>query len=150
MNRRGQVYIILLVLVALFLAVVAIFGFFSFNKDFNGISKDMSEMVMELDFNQRYVAAETDMVGREVAEKCQGCSVGELKKKFVELAADKDVEYGGAGNLFSEIEGKNFDIVEGKTGYEITFNNKLFVSAKRGRSSIVRYFELKREIEKIK
>ncbi len=147
MNKRGDVSTIILFLVAIFFAVVSLLAMAGFKGDFGDWSKETSDIMTEVEFAEQYVLESADVIARDSIncdESVYGleiCSEEDLKERFKQIASMRDIGYFGAGNFFGEIRNGKFSFVDsGKGSYTLSFDEDLFVQAKRGRNEVRRNF----------
>ncbi len=147
-NRRGQIQLILIFLVALALIIAALIGFYNFDSNFGEYSKENSNLMGEVNFAEQYVIeniqrfaensinCDVNIYGSEI------CSLG-LKERFMGIANMGDVKYYGAGNFFGKIRSGGFIFVKEGEEYKIEIKD-IFVVSKRGESEVVRKFDVLR------
>lgn len=137
MNKRGDTPTILLFVFAIILSTTALIVFVSFPESFESESREVNKMLNEIRFNERYVEAEALMIAREAIRGGRG----DVKLAFRNIAEEKYLGYGGAGNFFGKIRNDEFDF-EKATGVYVLKVKGLFVSAEKGENSIRRNFEM--------
>ncbi len=149
MDKRGDVAIILLFVVALVLSVSALFIFASFGNNIENVSRNHNNVLESLDANYSVVIEESRIIARDVIVKCNLCSNEELKRDFTTLAEKREGKFGSNwnGNFFGRIRNGDFDFYRSGENYFLNVS-ELFVTGKKDYSSMKRNFNLTIEFDK--
>ena len=137
-NKKGQVPIILLFLVALVLIVVVLLSYFGFDKNFGLQSKDFSYVMGEVGFAEEFVFTLSENAAKEAIESGQG-----TKTKFQEIVRlrEEGFRYESAGNFYGRIRNGDFEFVKNGNEHILTVKG-LFVNSEREGNSVFRNFDL--------
>lgn len=84
--------------------VFALFSFVTFKGGFGAKSGDFAEVVGVVEFNQGYMEKKAEVIARESIESGEE----DLKNKFMEIAAGKDLGYSGAEGFFEKVSKGEF------------------------------------------
>jgi len=142
MNRKGvELAILLLPLIALVFSGLALFLFISFSGEFKGGSGELDIIIADSIFAKRYVIAEAKLIAQETI-----ASGGDLEKKFLEIAGEKDLNLGIAGNFFGKIRNNEFNFDRLGENYILEVDD-LFVKSEIGKNSIKKNFDLLLEFD---
>lgn len=137
MNRRGQIALLMIVLVALVLSITTLVVFTRFGADFKDFSLLNSKLVSGVDFGRVYVFAETqEMAGKAIILG------GDVKSNFKVLASEKSksgVEE--AGNFFRKVNEGDFDFENIGGSYRLRMPG-IIVQERAGNSEIQRTFDM--------
>ena len=128
-NRRGQTAMILLFLVALVLIGMALFSFFGFDSNFGENSEDLSLIISEIDFAEKYVMKKAEVIGAKVIKE---------SRDFAEIAKSEDYGIGFSGNFFD----RDVKFEQDGGNYVLEMVDMEIISEK-GENSIKRSFDLK-------
>tara|TARA_Y100000310_G_scaffold337105_1_gene423298 strand:- start:666 stop:1166 length:501 start_codon:yes stop_codon:yes gene_type:complete len=144
MNKRGDIPTILLFIVALILAVYALFAFASFEDEVVFKSKEASNAVEKLNFNENYVFINAQFFGEESVKNCINCDEEKLKERLkLEITEINDnYRYEGAGNFFLKVRQKEFKFKD-----RVLQINGLFVKGEEGDNKLINIFDLKIEFD---
>ncbi len=137
MNRKGQIPILMLFLVAIVLVVVALVSFSSFSGDFGDKSLNVSKTLAGVEAAQTYVVESAKMIAREVIESKSDIPQAE----FVQIAASKELGVQEAGNFFAKIRNDDFGFEMDSEGYRLKVEG-LFVQYSYGNNQVKRDFGL--------
>ena len=129
MNRKGQTAMILLFLVALVLIGLALFSFFGFDSSFGKNSKDLSLIISEIDFAEKYVVKKAEIIGAKAIKE---------GRNFGEIAQSEDYNLDFTGNFFNGEH--RFEQENGEYVFEM---GDIWVISEKGENSIKRTFDLK-------
>jgi len=159
-NRKGQLSIILLFVVALALVGMTLFTFVSFKGDFDLTSTELSDLVVDLEFKYQYVLSEAELISQsaitskvieriEEVETPYESEVDNPKNKYVIIASEREkARVEGSYNFFKKARDRDFEFefndVDNK--YVLSIEN-LFVKSESGESSITRNFDLFMEFD---
>ena len=147
-SKKGNVSIILLVVAALVMVVITLMNFISFKGEFDDESREMSEVIGEVEFNYNYVFKIAEVSAREAIE-LNRINGGDLKETFKGIIEKRDLRIEGMGNFFGWIRNDKFKFekYEDKYIFEV---GELFVESWRGlneENKIKRNFEIKIEFD---
>ena len=142
MKRKGNVAIIMLVIVALVASTATLLAFAGSGKNFGNQSEQISEVISELNFNHNYVFKTSEIIGREAVK-----SAGDFKGSFREITNNMDLRIEGMGNYFGKVRNNDFKFEREGENYVLEVNG-LFVQAARGENSIKRNFDIKMKFDK--
>ena len=141
MNRKGDVPTIILFVVALALVGICLVMFYSFDGGLDGISKQLSEMSYEAEFDYQYIYNVAETALKESINECKGCSADDIKKKIIEKVDKRDLKVTNFGNFFAKIRDKDFVVSQQDKNYILSIQG-LFVKSQRGDNMIKRNFDL--------
>ncbi len=141
MNKKGDVPTILLFLVALLSVISTLYAFATFNGDLETQSKELSELVTEIEFSEQYVKEQAKLLVWETVAFCPSCSIAEIDNSFKENADSKDLAISKAGNFFGKIRNSDYEIYENEDNYELIIVD-LFVQTEKGENKIIRNFDI--------
>lgn len=104
MNRRGDIPMILLFVIALVLVVVSLLSFASFEKRFAENSEGRSEILEEIGFYEDYIVRESGVIGKEIISK-GGLLLSDegLKESFKEILRNRGFEIRGLESYYGKI-----------------------------------------------
>lgn len=136
MNRRGDLAITLILIVALFLSMYALFVFVTFDDKLNAKFIESSDMMINLDFSNRYIIEEAKLIVLESV--VSGTS---SKEKFMEIANDKDLRLNLAGNFFGKVRNGEFSFDNQEEGYLLKVDG-VFVSLEKEDNIVKRNINL--------
>jgi len=147
LNRRGgQIAIGLLSGLALAFALAALFAMVSFKGGLETKSEELSRLMYNIDFNKKYVLAETKLLVNETIEGCGYCKDSEqltiaLNKKAGEKERFASVD--DAGNLFGRLRNiQDFYLIVNPQGdYELHIED-VFVTAQIENNKVTRRFDI--------
>jgi hypothetical protein len=137
MNRKGDLPTILLFVATLVLMVFALFSFVTFEGGFGEKSGDFAEVVGVVEFNQKYMIKKGEMIARESIKSGEE----DLKNKFMEISAEKDIGYSGADVFFEKISKGEFSFLSLGNEYLLSVED-MEVSHKVGENSVNRSFDM--------
>ena len=135
-NKRGNVALGILFFAGVFLMVSSLFVFLTASGNFESSSNELSEMMFEIDFAERYVIENSKVVGREAIK-----SDGNPRDNFIEGMAERDLRFVGAGNFFGKIRTGDFVFKEQDEGYILEIRD-VFVIAEKENNKIRRNFDI--------
>ena len=141
MNKKAQIPTVLLVVVALALALAALFTFAKFDSNISSSSKDFSTLSTNIIFADKYINAQTKLAMKNTIQNCQSCSTSELAEKFRDGINSRDYRVEGVGNFFGKLRTNEFQITQTPAGYQIKIEN-LFLQSEVGANKIRRDFSL--------
>ena len=131
-NRRGQLPMLMLVLVAIVLVVTTLFIFASFGDNVSGGSILVSKMLNGVEFGHDYVVGSAKIIAME--------SIAE-GSDFKENVAKRDIGVIEGGNFFGQIRNDNFTF-NGVGGDYLLRVDGLFVRSVYGNNEMRRDFDL--------
>jgi hypothetical protein len=135
-NKKGQVHLFILVLVALGLVIASLFAFYTFNRNLGVHSQETSKMMLEIGFGQDYVLESAKLIVLEMNK-----SKADLSAEFKEIAALHDIQLEPTSNFFGKVRNGEFEFGSKGEGYELNVTG-LFVKASEGVNSVTRNFTL--------
>lgn len=136
-NRRGQIPIFMLIIVALVLVISALVSFNGFRGDFGDQSINVSKTLAGVDAAQNYVIKSAELIAADAIKTKS--DIPEVK--FMEIAASRDIGVQEAGNFFAKIRNNEFSFEREGDLYVLNVE-KLFVQASYGNNAIKRNFDL--------
>ncbi|MEM4259165.1 MAG: hypothetical protein QXS38_00160 [Candidatus Pacearchaeota archaeon] len=138
MNKRGQVPILMLFLVAVVLVIAALVSFTIFPRDFGDKSLVVSRTISGVQSGEEYVAGIAKIIAKEAIKMNSDIP----KADFEEVASRKDYSVQEAGNFFGKIRNGEFvfKMVEGER-YLLKVSG-LFVRSSYGYNEMKRNFDL--------
>lgn len=141
-KNRGNISLILLFIVALILAITTLISYISFNKDFDGKSGEISDIISRVEFGKKYVVDIIEISGKKAI--LNAGIEGDLKNKFMEIVEERDYRIMESGNFFGKVRNREFrfDKEEGIFVLEI---KELFVQSDEGASKIKSNFNIRIE-----
>ncbi len=141
MNRKGNVPILLLFVVALVLVIFTLAVFVNFSRDFTTPSSHVNDMISEVDFSQQYILASARSMSQESI--IQG---GNIQENFVKLATARDLRIASLGNYFGKIRTHDFVFEKKGKGYVLEIKG-LVLQSKNDVGGIIRHFDLLMEFD---
>lgn len=140
MNRRGDVPTVLIIPVSFVLILLALFSFLTISGKLENSSKDISQVIMEINFYEGYVRGIAD----EAFFESISFKDSDLKKKYQEICRKRELQIGEAGNFFGKIRTGDF-VLEKKDEKYIFEVKGLFVKSERKENKMKREFDIKKE-----
>jgi hypothetical protein len=138
MNKRAQIPIFMLLVVAIALVITAILVFVNASGNFTKPSLTNSQMISGLMFAEDYVNTNAKIIsGEAIASKAPN-----MKEKFMEIAAGRDLEVREAGNFFAKIRTGDFSFDKKGTEYALEIRGLFIQSDKEAAGSLRRDFDL--------
>ncbi len=117
MNRRGDLPIGLMIVVALALSLAALYSFVSYSVRFEETSRMLYEIGLDVVYGWKYAEHYARVLGREVV-LCEQvgaseelCAIKDLKERFMAAAALRDYKTRLTGNFFGKIRNGEFEFV---------------------------------------
>jgi len=141
-NKRAQVPTILAFVIAIALSGAALFVMASFKGDLELQSQEISELMSEADFLEKYLAEQAKIITKETIDGCFACSDSELEEYLKTIAESHDLEVPGQGNFYGEIRNNNFNFGIGQNQGTTLAVPNLFVISQRGENKITRNFNI--------
>ena len=144
MNHKSQIAIIMLFPLAIILSLAALFAMASFNNNLDSQSKNLSEMMSNVKFNEIYVRQQAHLIFNESLSSCNGCSLEQIKEKVIVVAAERETIhlYEGAGNLYAKLRNPaQFQVEKNENEYLLKIGD-LFVQSQKGQNRIQRDFNV--------
>lgn len=140
MNKRGQIPIIMLFVVALTLVIVTLMSFASFNRAFDDQSLKNSRLVISVNLGEGYIIETAKYAAKATAGSAKP---GEnIRTAFSNFALSKNIGLEEAQNFFDKIGRNefNFDkLADGSYSFKMT---QIVADAKGTESNILRQFDL--------
>lgn len=147
MNKRGDIPLILLFFSALFLAVAALFVMSSFKGGLDVGSEGRSGIINEIAFLEDYIIAKTKEIAYElIGGAGQLKNDEELKKRFAEIASEKNYGISGLENYYGKILRGEFEFNRDENKYWFEMKG-LSLRVSRGANSIERNIDLRIEFD---
>lgn len=140
-NNKGQVYIVILILTALAATFIVLTAIYLSDTELATDSADLASLASDLEFNHRYVLAQSKVIVSESIRSCPGCTDEQLKEKIKETANKHDFKVEGANNIFGRIRNKEFSIVQTDEGAWFQVDDT-FVQSLSGENKLVREFDI--------
>lgn len=140
-NKKAQVHFGLLVVIAIILSLAALYAMASFNESFEEKSREFSDVISEIEMNEKFVISLTKEIVKEVILSCRDCSENQIKEKFKELVNERDLRIEELGNFFGKIRNDEFSLTKENEEYKLEVNS-LFVKSKKGYNEITRNFDI--------
>jgi len=145
MNKRGHVPTILLFVIALVLILTAWFTFFTIKGDVGERVNEITKLVADLEFNERYVSAVFDRSVDKAIEKADKDNFRQsFENNFVDIISKVESVSSISrtdSNFFEKVEKKEYDLILESGEYNLTIRD-IFVSSHVGKSEIKREFDL--------
>src|SRR3989344_5821265 len=104
MDRKGDVPLVLLFLVALVLSLIALFIFASFSNDIESKSVEFTQLASELEFKQNYIIMQASVIARDAINSGNS----DLMADYRGLAGKNDIIVDGGGNFFLKVQNSEF------------------------------------------
>ena len=142
MNRKGQIALVLLPIVALVFSGVALFSFVSFDDSFETQSSEISEMISDVELSEVYIFKIVEISAREVI----GSGSSNLKNDFKEEIAKRDLRTIYSGNFFGLVRNDNFEFYKVGESYILKVEGVSLFSKKEF-NSMRRNFDLEIEFD---
>jgi Tfp pilus assembly protein PilE len=148
LNKKAQVPTLIIFIVALVLAITTLFAMVSFNNNLTSQSKQLSEMMEEIIFNEKYIIEQAKLIAQGTLLNCPTCEAEQIKKKYKEDAGEREqlFRYGGAGNFYAKIRNDEFEI-EKQDNLFILKIEDLFVESQIEANNLKRTFNLELTIK---
>ena len=83
MNKKSQIATVLLVVIAMVLALSALYVMVTFKDNSGSQSKDLSQLTFEVQLNSAYVKEQLKLIFNESLRVCQLCSAQQLKEEII-------------------------------------------------------------------
>ena len=162
MNRRGNVPMIILFLVALCLVLTALFAFISSSGQKDRVSKNINLLLENSSDSLNIIKFESILIAQD-SITCKDCASTDLKNTLMEVAGKREefLRVNGetlSTNLFYKIRSGEFSFERVGQEYQLNFEN-VFIDATQGENKIRKNFgfsvefdvsgEFKRFINKI-
>jgi len=148
MNRRGDIPMILLFVIALVLVVISLLSFASFKMRFVDNSEGRSEILKEIGFYEDYITRESGIIGKEIISK-GGLLLSDegLKERFKEILKNRGFEIKGLDNYYGKIlRWEKVSFVRDSDKYIFEMRD-LRLEASRGANKMSRNFGFKIEFD---
>jgi len=136
MNRKGDVPLIIMVVVTLALIVTLIVVFLTFKGDLSARSSEYSKLSSGLEFNYQYIVSSAKVIIKETVNN-EGYGDRLTNDIIKEIAEKYNYNIKGQGNFFGEIRNGNFEFDGTKLVVE-----GLFVTSEFKASNAKRVFDL--------
>lgn len=133
-NRKGDVATFMIIPVAFILIVLAFYSFLTYDRQVKNFSKDVSEVIGDINFYEQYVKAEAESIALE------SVSARNIDK-YKEIAKERDLQIESGGNFFGKIRNGEF-IFEKKGDKYVLEIKDLFVQSERGANKMKRNFDI--------
>ncbi len=147
MNKRGDIPMVLLFFSALFLAVAALFVMASFKGGLGVDSEGKSKIINEMAFLENYIIAKTKEIAYElIGGAGQLKDEVELKKRFAEIASEKNYGIKGMENYYGRILRGEFEFNRDAEKYWFEMKG-LSLKVSRGANFIERNIDLRIEFD---
>ena len=146
MNRKGQVPTILLLVMALVLVISALSIFVSFGGNFDSRSSEISNILANADFYQRYLISESEIAIKEVASEKLYLNEEDLKMRFREIMKKKDFGIFELRHYFDKMEKGEFSFKKEGDKYRFEINN-VSVYSESGANRYERNFGFEIEVD---
>ena len=114
-EKRGQIPIFMLLVVAIVLCVAALFALSSYRSNFENNSLLTSRAIDDANFAQGYASSNVKMIAQRAV--LMGVSA-DLKKDFMSYASDRDYKVEKAGNFFRLVKEAKFEFKKEGVGYK--------------------------------
>ena len=141
MNKRGQIHIGLIAVVALALSIAALVVYVSFSSNLQTNSEDFSTLSTNIIFADQYIHAQTQLSMKNAIQNCPACSTTELQIKFRDEINKHDYRINSVGNFFGKIRNDEFQLTQIPSGYEFKIEN-LFLQSDVSANKLRRDFTL--------
>lgn len=142
MNRKGDVPVAMLAVIALGLVIYAGFAFATLYKGFGGVSTDYSDLVSRANLNENYILSISKNAAISAIKLKEMNDSKVLKELFIQEVEKSNIpKLEGMGNYFGKVRNGEFlfEIQDGKYYLEI---NGLFVRSIFKNSEITRNFNI--------
>ncbi|MEM4271860.1 MAG: hypothetical protein QXD13_02125 [Candidatus Pacearchaeota archaeon] len=146
MNKKGQIPIVMLFVVALALVITALMSFASFNRAFDDQSIRNSKLMVSVGFGEQYCFESVKYAAKKAIKELKE---GEnLKEKFRSLLLEKNIGLSETGNFFRKVNDNEFKF-EKLTDNLYHFEMAGIIADAGGKeSNIIRQFNLCMEFDK--
>ena len=137
LNKRGDVPTGLIIPVTIILMLLALYSFLTVSWKLENNSRDISQIITEVNFYEEYIRGLADEISLESIESGeQG-----LKEKYMGGAKERDMQIKEAGSFFGKI--RNGEFVFEKVDDKYVLNIKgLFVKSERKANALRREFDI--------
>jgi len=110
MNRKGDVPLIIMVVVTLALIVTLLFVFLTFKDSLNARSSEYSKLSSGLEFNYQYVVSTAKVIVKETYTSDDPAVMDlDYKDRVIAIADKYDYNIKGEGNFFGKIRNGDFE-----------------------------------------
>ena len=130
MNKKGDVSMTILVIIALAASAAVAFAFITYNGTIGNGTNDMRDCISETGFAVNYIQSEAALLGEESIKKGR-----DIKSNFILLAKEREDQFSYLGNFYGEVRNGNFEFSDTGDLYVLKFE-KLFVSSERGQNQV--------------
>jgi len=137
MNRKGDVALTILVLVALVGAIALLSIFFYTKSQKLNMPLEISDMMVEVEGAQQYLIAETRTISLEAINH-----EPDLKEGFISLAGKRDNNVLSFGNFFEKVKKGDFVFEDRHDGTYLFRMEKVIIKSQKGANSVVRRFDI--------
>jgi hypothetical protein len=144
-NKKADVPMLLIPVIAIALCLAALFAFATFNNTLEKQSDDLSKLTGNLVFNEDYIKAQASLIWNETLQNCTGCDASKLKEKFQSITKQKEelFRYAPAENFYGKVFRGEFNITKDNLLIE-----NVFTEEKVGNNKIKRTFNITGESAK--
>jgi hypothetical protein len=146
MNRKADVPMLLIPVVAVALCLAALFAFASFNGGLEERSDDLARLTGNVAFNENYIRAQAKLIWNETLGNCPNCGDAQLKEKFIEIAKEKESLFRDPGteNFYGRVFRGEFNVTSSNLSID-----GLFMEEKVANNKIKRNFNIQLETASI-
>jgi hypothetical protein len=137
MYKRGQVGELLIILLVLGGVGGALLAMLSFDKDLDNQSEEISMMLEEIEFSEKYIVMSAGLIGMDVIS----FGARDLVKEYMSVANERDLRLGIGGNFFGKIRSGEFRFEKIGDEYVLDLEG-VVIESEFGRNKIARDFNL--------
>lgn len=148
MNKRGHVPTILLFVIALVLVLAAWFTFFTIKSDIGERANEITKLVSDLEFDERYVFAVFERSVDKAIDKADKDNFKQsFEDNFVDIIGKVESVSDVSGNFFEKVEKKEYALTPEDDEYTLIIED-VFVSSHVGKNEIKRPLSLSVRFDK--
>ncbi|MBX4211921.1 hypothetical protein KW787_00495 [Candidatus Pacearchaeota archaeon] len=140
MDKKGDLPMLMLPLIALGVSIIALLVFNSHDNQTSNESQARHMMISEMEFNYNYVLSSVENAGSLAIQECKQCSNEELKSRFMQHLLETP-QIDGAGNLFVIVGNRLFQFSSLGSSYDLSIPG-LFVQAQNKQETAIRRFDI--------
>ncbi|MEK6854954.1 MAG: hypothetical protein AABX73_01915 [Nanoarchaeota archaeon] len=146
-NKKADVPITLVLIVAFALSIIALISFATFNSELTTQSQDLSDMLFEINLAHDYIAEKAKLISEEAINSCPACDNIDLKESFKSSAETQNFKISNIGNFFGKIRNNEFQFEQLDNTYTLKIEN-IILQSERNDNKISREFSICMEFNK--
>ena len=126
MNRRGHIPTILLLVAAIFLAVISLFSFYFFGNGVSSEAENFYFLTSDVELSRAYIDVVLEDSIEKAAESAndQGSFMKNFRNSFEEAVLSRKEGFEDKGNFFAKVREGDYQVFDNDKGnYEILIEN---------------------------